>query len=608
MTARSEGLTVFVRVRPPILKEVKEQFAVHCRGTQSISVTSESKETTCTYDYVFNDVSEQGQVFEKVKPLLVDVLSGINSCIFAYGQTSAGKSYTMIGPNGGQDILRCDKEEWGVLPRASEFLMGYLNEKSKEGVLTYDVKASFLQIYNENLYDLLRDSGPMMDERLTVNSSNDEDLKIREIAPPKSKGGAKEGINEVFVSGLSEYRVQTSDDILRILAVGTANRATRSTDFNLTSSRSHAILQLTFNIESHLPSGQTLISKSKLNLIDLAGSEKIPYTTDSNNQKHMKELTSINKSLSCLGNVISALTSANRSHIPYRDSKLTRILQDSLSGNTRTILIACVAPTILHTSESFSTLQFADRAKNVMLSVKANTLVDDKVLLAKANAEISRLKALLTHALKQLEQKASSENSNGGEIERLLNENEDLRRENASLLKRMHADSHTSLASHSNSVSSTNEGREPRDRDRDRDRNRESRNRSSISQTPSKSSPLSTPRKKKSTPLRDNSRLLDPKQLENKIKKTEYEAFSDFSGPTRDSSKKGNQKKPTSNAKGFGRHVEPRDTDGSGKYNIIWLRILNAECLMRRWRNGESAKESKQIASVQLETECRWCF
>jgi hypothetical protein len=225
---------------------------------------------------------------------------------------------------------------------------------------------------------------------------------------------------------------------------------TRSTDFNFTSSRSHAILQLTFEIETQVESGQTLISRSKLNLIDLAGSEKMstgdenPYLLSqiSAGQKHVKELTSINKSLHALGNVISALSSTNRSHVPYRDSKLTRLLQDSLGGNTKTILIACVAPTTLHTVETLSTLSFADRAKHVRLQlVKANTVIDDKLTLAKAQAEISRLKALLSHALMQLEEEKERKpsfsnrdtNNFNPDFEELMMENDRLRAENEQL-------------------------------------------------------------------------------------------------------------------------------------------------------------------------------
>lgn len=344
----------------------------------------------------------------------------------------------MIGPNGGSDMMRCDKDLWGILPRASEFLMGYLHDKAAEGMLTYEVKASFLQIYNENLYDLLRDSGPAIEDRMLAFEKDKEELKIREVPKARSRlASTKETPKEIYVSGLSEFRVETSEDILKIVAIGTNNRMTRSTDFNLTSSRSHALLTLTFEIESESESGQTLISRSKLNLIDLAGSEKLPYlsTASENNPKHVKELSAINKSLSSLGNVISALASSTRSHIPYRDSKLTRILQDSLSGNTRTILVACVAPTVIHTMETMSTLQFAERAKNVKLQVRANTLVDDKVTLAKAQSEITRLKALLSHAMKQLEEKnGGMENgASASEFERIVVENEKLKRENITL-------------------------------------------------------------------------------------------------------------------------------------------------------------------------------
>ena len=367
---QTESLRVFVRVRPPISKEIDKETAVHVGGTQSITLTAEKNDISCSYDFVFNELSTQDQVFERVKPLLSDVLAGINGCVFAYGQTSglciylliiyplrilliylqllAGKSYTMLGPNGGQDILQSDSSRWGLIPRTASYLMDTLNDLADDGILSYEVKASFLQIYNENLYDLLRDSGKIFDGKSkTMKSSDDrkDELKIREIPRLNSRLRGSAPL-DVFVSGLSEFRVMTSDDILRIVSIATNNRVTKATDFNFTSSRSHAILQLTFDIESREESGQTTIIRSKLNLVDLAGSEKIPFVMETNNAKHMKELTSINKSLSSLGNVIAALTAkSNRSHIPYRDSKLTRLLQDCLSGNTRTILIACVAPT-----------------------------------------------------------------------------------------------------------------------------------------------------------------------------------------------------------------------------------------------------------------------
>eukprot|EP00605_Chrysophyceae_sp_TOSAG23-4_P000944 GSChrysophyteH1.ASY1.ANO1.1044.1 assembled CDS len=311
-----EGLQVMVRVRPPISSEVKLQNVVSESGGVSVSVSSDKTQVQCSYDRVFGPTCEQIDIFESVRPLLNDVLKGVNGTIFAYGQTSAGKSHTMIGPDGGADIPRTPKSKWAA------------------GELTFNVKASFLQIYNEMVYDLLRDSA--------TNAHETSGLKIREISRPT-----------VYVSGLSEFRVTTTSDVLALVAAGTSNRAMRSTDFNATSSRSHAVLQL----------------RCKLSLADLAGSEKI--LTNIEVPRHLRELTSINTSLSCLGNVIAALTDKHRTHVPYRDSKLTRLLQDSLGGNTRTILVACIAPTEQHTSESVSTLQFADRAKGVMTKVGA---------------------------------------------------------------------------------------------------------------------------------------------------------------------------------------------------------------------------------------------
>ena len=155
-------------------------------------------------------------------------------------------------------------------------------------------------------------------------------LKIREVPRPRKAGDhtqqQQQQQHEVYVSGLSEFRVQTETDVMQLLEVGNRNRTTRSTDYNATSSRSHAILQLTFEIERRTEAGQTVISNSKLSLVDLAGSEKM-QTSGPDTEKHVRELTSINSSLHCLGNVIAALSAANRPHVPYRDSKLTRLLQ-----------------------------------------------------------------------------------------------------------------------------------------------------------------------------------------------------------------------------------------------------------------------------------------
>ena len=364
-----EVLQVFIRVRPPILEEVDLDTVVHVVGDTSISVRSDKHDITCNYDHIFGEISEQESVFDHLKPLLDNVLCGYNACIFAYGQTSSGKTHTMLGPNGGNHIMD-QRSLWGILPRSAQYLLGTLNRRAKEGSVSFHVKASFLQIYNEHLLDLLSDAIPV-DAKNNLEGDRDNGLKIREVPYSGKKlvddGGGK--CPEVYVSGLSEFRVQTPEDVLRIISLGSSKRNTRSTDFNATSSRSHAILQLTFEIESTEPQGQKILHRSKLNLVDLAGSEKMQAIGSDPNVDHVRELTAINKSLSCLGNVIAALSAPHREHIPYRDSKLTRILQDSLGGNTRTVLIACVAPTAMHSAETVSTLQFADRAKKVMLKV-----------------------------------------------------------------------------------------------------------------------------------------------------------------------------------------------------------------------------------------------
>eukprot|EP01036_Dinobryon_divergens_P041888 gene41888-55573_t len=302
----SEVIKVFVRVRPPISNEVDEAVAVNVTGVNSVQVKSDRYDVTCHYDHVFNEIAEQESVFEKIQPLLDDVLSGYNGCIFAYGQTSAGKTYTMLGPDGGRETLEL-RTKWGIIPRSAHYIFGLLQSKVKTGNFSFHAKASFLQIYNEHLYDLLSDAVPM-DKRYTDDDNRDKDvgLKIREIpAKNTDNNNNNNQCQEVYVNGLSEFRVQTVDDVFRVITAGSANRTTRATDFNASSSRSHAILQLTFEIDSVDDYGSKILYRSKLSLVDLAGSEKMQSMASDPTTKHLRELTSINLSLSCLGNVIA---------------------------------------------------------------------------------------------------------------------------------------------------------------------------------------------------------------------------------------------------------------------------------------------------------------
>ncbi|RLN92104.1 hypothetical protein BBJ28_00016714 [Nothophytophthora sp. Chile5] len=311
-------------------------------------------------------------------------------------------------PSPASDAAGCSPN-WGVIPRAVESLFEELRSISRQGSAGV-VHCSYMQIYNNDVFDLLQDSKHRMKDSLPV----------REMI----KGNGK----QIYVSGLSEFRVTSLQETLQLLKMGNRNRTIRSTECNEKSSRSHALLQLSIEVESRgLESATTIIRRAKLSLVDLAGSEKWDTDIDMQDDR-CKELTSINQSLSALGNVISALTNPRRTHIPYRDSKLTRLLQDSLGGNTRTVVIATISPSESALEETISTLQFADRAKCVTARVKANELVDDAILLAQAQREISRLKLLLKQKSAQAQVTALEE-----QVARLTREKTALAAENQRL-------------------------------------------------------------------------------------------------------------------------------------------------------------------------------
>lgn len=313
----------------------------------------------------------------------------------------------------GNESLQATRDNWGIIPRAIKSLFDELHSINQHGAAAI-IHCSYMQIYNNEVFDLLRESKPRVREPLAV----------REMI----KGNGK----HIYVSGLSEFRVTNLEETLNFLKTGNRNRTIRATEYNEKSSRSHALLQLSLEVESRgLESVTTIIRRAKLNLVDLAGSEK--WDTDvSMGTDRCKELTSINQSLSALGNVISALSNRKRTHIPYRDSKLTRLLQDSLGGNTRTVVIATISPSTSALEETISTLMFADRARSVMVRVKANEMVDDAILLAQAQREIARLKLLLKQTSAN-QQVAGLEE----QVARLTKENGVLTSENSKLRQRL---------------------------------------------------------------------------------------------------------------------------------------------------------------------------
>ena len=292
---------------------------------------------TFNFDAVFHDPSTtQKEIYDlAANASICDVINGYNSTIFAYGQTGAGKSFTMFGP----DIIVPELK--GIIPRACMHIFDHI-AKDTEGT-EYTIKCSFLEIYKEVVRDLLSPS------------SNAKGLRVRE-APNKG----------VWVEGLHEAYVTCEEDVLALIKQGESHRATSSTDMNASSSRSHSLFILTLHQKTR--DGST--KEGRLNLADLAGSEKVGKTGATGNT--LEEAKKINQSLSALGNCINALTKSNAKHIPYRDSKLTHILRESLGGNCKTTLLVACSPHIFNLEETVSTLQFAKRAKTIKNSVKVN--------------------------------------------------------------------------------------------------------------------------------------------------------------------------------------------------------------------------------------------
>ena len=298
-----------------------------------------TKEQTLAFDYAFDQFEGQKEIFScTTKFLISGVTNGFNATVFAYGATGAGKTYTMLG----------NEENPGIMSLTLNELFNRIKSYPER---EYTVKLWYLEIYNENIRDLL------------VNNS--ENLELRE---DPNKG--------LIVNGITEIIPKSSEHILNILKKGNKNRTTESTNANETSSRSHAILQILVSYKDKACGVNYEIKYGKLNLIDLAGSERASMTK--NKGVRLFEGANINKSLLTLGNCINALCEANekgiKTYVPYRDSKLTRLLKDSLGGNARTVMIANVSPFINSFDDTYNTLKYADRAKHIKTNIKRNVL------------------------------------------------------------------------------------------------------------------------------------------------------------------------------------------------------------------------------------------
>lgn len=325
------NIQVIIRLRPLSSSEISSQESSKCikkYSNQSVTWAGHRHpESRFTFDMVADESVSQEMLFKVAgKPMVENCISGYNSCMFAYGQTGSGKTHTMLGDIEG---VNC-----GMTPRVFEYLFSRIQKEREE----YTAKCSFLEIYNERILDLLNPS-----------SMN---LQIR--------GDTKK---EVYVDNLTEVKVSSPQDVLQQLKKGLGNRKVAATKKNCASSHSHIVF--TCSIESKWESqGVTLHQFSRLNLVDLAGSER--QKSSGAEGECLKEATNINKSLSTLGLVIKNLVETSNGkpqHVPYRDSKLTFLLQDSLGGNSKTTIIANISPSSCCSLETLSTLQFAQRAK-----------------------------------------------------------------------------------------------------------------------------------------------------------------------------------------------------------------------------------------------------
>ncbi|GFO46913.1 chromosome-associated kinesin kif4a [Plakobranchus ocellatus] len=354
---------VALRCRPLIKKELDEGCESCLQTISGEPQVVLGKDRAFTYDFAFGPTDPQADVYNHACRTLVErVFKGYNATILAYGQTGSGKTFTM---GGYEASLEGDEDAMGVIPRILREVFQIIVDKKD---FKFAVRVSYLEIYKEDLIDLL------------CAPSERAPLPIRE----ESNGGIK-------IHGSREVPVTNFEETMNLLSQGATGRTTGATAMNNTSSRSHAIFTLHIDQENDIGD----CSKVKFHMVDLAGSERTKRTMAEG--ERLKEGININKGLLALGNVISALGEEGdhrRKHIPYRDSKLTRILQDSLGGNSHTLMIACVSPADSNIEETLNTLRYADRARKI----KNKPIINRDP----QTAEIMRLKTLVQDLQNQL--------------------------------------------------------------------------------------------------------------------------------------------------------------------------------------------------------------
>ncbi|KAL7199018.1 hypothetical protein ACSBR2_021329 [Camellia fascicularis] len=371
------SIRVYCRVRPFLGGQSKYLSTVEHTEEGTITIITPSKygkgHRSFNFNKVFGPSATQAEVFSDTQPLIRSVLDGYNVCIFAYGQTGSGKTYTMSGPT---DLI---EQNQGVNYRALGDL--FLLAEQRKNTVSYDVSVQMIEIYNEQVRDLLITDG--VNKRLEIRNSSQTGLNVPDA---------------------SLVRVTSTSDVIDLMKLGQKNRAVGATALNDRSSRSHSCL--TVHVQGRdLTSGTIL--RGCMHLVDLAGSERVDKSEVTG--ERLKEAQHINKSLSALGDVISSLAQKN-SHVPYRNSKLTQLLQDSLGGQAKTLMFVHISPELDAVGETISTLKFAERVATVELG--AARVNKDSADVKELKEQIASLKAALARKEGQVEpmqqQKVSS--------------------------------------------------------------------------------------------------------------------------------------------------------------------------------------------------------
>uniref|UniRef100_A0A8B9M5K8 plus-end-directed kinesin ATPase n=1 Tax=Accipiter nisus TaxID=211598 RepID=A0A8B9M5K8_9AVES len=373
------SVKVAVRVRPFNSREMSRESKciIQMSGsTTTILNPKQPKETPKSFSFDYSywshttpadiNYASQKQVYQDIgEEMLQHAFEGYNVCIFAYGQTGAGKSYTMMGKQ--------EKDQQGIIPQLCEDLFSRINDTTNDN-MSYSVEVSYMEIYCERVRDLL-------------NPKNKGNLRVREHP-----------LMGPYVEDLSKLAVTSYNDIQDLMDSGNKARTVAATNMNETSSRSHAVFNIIFTQKRHDAETDITTEKvSKISLVDLAGSERADSTGAKGTR--LKEGANINKSLTTLGKVISALAEMNKKKkktdfIPYRDSVLTWLLRENLGGNSRTAMVAALSPADINYDETLSTLRYADRAKQIRCNAVINEDPNNK-LIRELKDEVARLRDLL---------------------------------------------------------------------------------------------------------------------------------------------------------------------------------------------------------------------